>query len=159
MKKYIFIALLLPMLIIAASLAGRFVQVAHADPSGGGPVVEARAHVGGGGGHGGGGYVGRGGHGGGGFRHGGGHFGLWFGPLWGPWDPFFYPYYPYYPYYAPPTVVVPQQPEEYILPAPQPQETGYWYYCRDARGYYPQVKRCPSGWMKVVPSPSPPDQD
>jgi hypothetical protein len=45
------------------------------------------------------------------------------------------------------------------MQTPQPPESGYWYYCKDAKGYYPYVKRCPSGWMKVVPSSSPPDQD
>ncbi|HBG06950.1 MAG: hypothetical protein A2075_19635 [Geobacteraceae bacterium GWC2_58_44] len=122
-----------------------------------------------------GGFVGRGdfvghrshGHG---HRH-GGHFStsIWLGPGWGPgwgvWDPFYYPFYPSYrypyPYYAPPTVVVPQEPQEYIsLPDSQEQEeTGYWYYCKDANGYYPYVKRCPGGWMKVVPYHPPPGQD
>lgn len=84
----------------------------------------------------------RGGHG-----HGGGHVGVgvFVGPGW--WGP--YPYYPYYPYY-PPRVVVEQPPEIYVQP-PQPAEPRYWYYCPEPQGYYPQVKRCPKGWMKVVP--------
>lgn len=104
-------------------------------------------------------------------RHSGGHFSgnIWIGPGWGYWDPFFYPYY--YPYYYPypayryyydsPTVVVPQEPQEYISPEPQQDEeqTGYWYYCKKPEGYYPYVERCPSGWMKVVPNTTPPGQE
>jgi hypothetical protein len=118
-----------------------------------------------------GGFVGRGsyagyrGHGHGG--HHGGHFSssIWIGPSFGfGYDPFYYPYYPYrysypYPYYAPPTVVVPQEPQEYIMRDDQQDETGYWYYCKEANGYYPYVKRCPGGWMKVVPYQPPPDLD
>jgi hypothetical protein len=114
-----------------------------------GPVDTAYA-AGHGGGRGGGGW-----HGGG---HGGGNFNVWFGPGWG-WDPFFYPYYPYYPSYPayqPPVVI--QQPEQYVVPEPQPQQTSYWYYCQNPKGYYPYVKRCPGGWMKVVPSPGPPGE-
>jgi hypothetical protein len=29
----------------------------------------------------------------------------------------------------------------------------YWYYCAAAKGYYPYVKECPSGWQKVSPQP------
>lgn len=84
---------------------------------------------------------------------------IWIGPGWGVWDPFWYPYpYPSYRYYAPPTVVVPQEPQEYILPESQPEETGYWYYCRDPQGYYPYVERCPGGWLKVLPDTVPPDE-
>lgn len=175
MKKLIFAALLVPVSMIAASLSGSFEKLAYADSSvrggsrggshfrdGGGRSVVRGGRDG---------VVGRGGY----LRHGGsrydgrhgGHGGnfrgsIWFGPTFGIWgDPFFYPYYPYpyYRYYAPPTVVVPQQPEEYIVPVPQQEETNYWYYCKEAGGYYPYVDRCPSGWMRVVPSPAPPAKD
>lgn len=80
------------------------------------------------------------------------HFrgGIWIGPVWGPgwWGPG-------YPYYGAPPVIIQQQPELYFQPAPQPREQGYWYYCQDPQGYYPYVKNCPMGWMKVVPSPPP----
>ncbi|MBU5638231.1 hypothetical protein KOM00_16000 [Geomonas sp. Red69] len=107
----------------------------------------------------------RGGYSYGGHR-GGGHFSgsVYIGPGWGYWDPFFYPYYypyPAYPYYYnPPTVVVPQEPQEYISPdtGTGEEQTGYWYYCRKPEGYYPYVERCPSGWMKVVPNTPPPAQ-
>ncbi len=97
------------------------------------------------------------GHGG----HGGhGHWSVWIGPGWGLWDPWWWgaPYYPYsycpygaaYPYYSP------QRPSEYVEPTPQEEQT-YWYFCPDAKNYYPYVKQCPSGWLKVIPS-VPPDQ-
>jgi hypothetical protein len=48
---------------------------------------------------------------------------------------------------------------ENVQPAPQPEEPNYWYYCHNPEGYYPYVKKCPSGWMKVVPSPPTTDQE
>ncbi len=81
---------------------------------------------------------------------------VWIGPGWGPWWGPAYPYYYPYPYYTAPPVVVQQSPQEYVQqPAPESQEPGYWYYCQDPKGYYPYVKRCPSGWLRVVPSPAP----
>lgn len=96
------------------------------------------------------------GHWGGGWRG-----GVWIGPGWGwGWDPWLWgpPYYPgYYPYYSAPPVVV-QQPQQYIQqPAPQAEEQSYWYFCGKPQGYYPYVKNCPGGWMKVVPPSAPPD--
>jgi hypothetical protein len=86
----------------------------------------------------------------GGHFHGGGHFGFGvvIGPGWG------WPYYGYpYPYYSAPPVVIESQPDVYVSPQPQPQSQSYWYYCSDPSGYYPQVQRCPKGWMKVLPDP------
>ena len=84
------------------------------------------------------------------------HGGVWIGPGWGPgwWGPP-YPYYsyPYYP--APPVIIQQQAPDVYMQQAPQSEEPSYWYYCQDPKGYYPYVKQCPNGWMKVVPSPPP----
>ena len=78
--------------------------------------------------------------------------GFWLGPYWGPyWYP---PYYsPYAPGYAAP-VVVESQPQTYIQ-APAPS---YWYYCEDAKAYYPYVKECPAGWLTVVPQALPESQ-
>jgi hypothetical protein len=82
----------------------------------------------------------------------GGSFGWWGWPAW--WGPGWwgapYPYYSYYPYYSAPPVAV--------QPAPAPPVQDYWYYCQDAGAYYPYVKECPGGWIKVVPSPAPPGQ-
>jgi hypothetical protein len=103
-----------------------------------------------------------GGHGGG-HRHGGAQFGIFVNPGWwgpGSWGPYRYPYYPYYPYYQPPVIVQPPpvitQPYEDESPADEQQQ--YWYFCPDPQGYYPHVKQCPKGWLKVVPE-TPPDLD
>ena len=93
--------------------------------------------------------------------HGGGHSGLvfYFGA------PFMYPYYPsyyYYPYpYYPQTIVVPNEPQEYIeqgdaIRQVEPQAKYYWYHCNQPEGYYPYIKECPSGWQPVDPIPPPP---
>lgn len=103
----------------------------------------------------------------GGFRggdgwHGGFRGGIWIGPGWG-WDPWWgwgypYPYPYYYPnYYVEPPVAVPQQSPGYIQQAPRQEDDYYWYFCAKPQGYYPYVKQCPGGWMKVVPAP-PADQ-
>lgn len=98
------------------------------------------------------------------YARGGGHrghgphvgIGFWFGPGW--W-PSYYPSY-YYPYYYPPSPpVVVEQPEVYVQPVPREQQQLYWYYCKEPQGYYPYVKECPSGWMKVVPTPPAPDKE
>jgi hypothetical protein len=86
------------------------------------------------------------------------HFrgGVWIGPGWGPgW--YGAPYYGYsYPYYTAPPVVIQQEPQEYVYqPAPQSDEQQYWYFCTEAKAYYPYVKKCPGGWVKVVPTPAP----
>ncbi len=91
----------------------------------------------------------------------GGHFrggvGLYIG---GPFPYYYPPYYypPYYPSY-PQTIVVPAQPQVYIQQDTQPQvqqqtpATNYWYHCDNPEGYYPYIKDCPGGWMKVLPTP------
>jgi hypothetical protein len=134
------------------------------------------------GGHGGGGHGGKwhGGHGGkwhGGHRWHGGHgwggprvgIGIGIGPFWGPyWGPYWRPYWgPYwggywrryaygYPYAYPPVVTVPST-QLYVQPsapaAAQPPPPAYWYYCDQARGYYPYVQQCPGGWRAVAPTP------
>ncbi|MGO9379130.1 MAG: hypothetical protein ACLPN1_09060 [Dissulfurispiraceae bacterium] len=92
--------------------------------------------------------------------HGGWHGGWsvnlgWWGPGWGyGWGYPYYPYYSYpYPYYYQPTVI--QQQPAYSSPAPE--EQNYWYFCTQPEGYYPYIKRCPSGWLRVVPSNKPSD--
>ena len=96
--------------------------------------------------------------------HGGGHYrcgwggpafrgSIWIGPGWGGWG--WVP--PVSPYYAP-QVIIPQQTPLYPEPQQsQPEEQGYWYYCPNPAGYYPYVKKCPEGWLKVVPTPTPPN--
>jgi hypothetical protein len=83
------------------------------------------------------------------------HGGVWIGPPWwgGPWwwGPPYYPYYPYYPY--PPSV---EETPVYVQPPAQEQqdEGDYWYYCTNPQGFYPYVKQCPKGWLRVIPTPS-----
>ncbi|MEJ2723091.1 MAG: hypothetical protein P8175_00340 [Deltaproteobacteria bacterium] len=66
----------------------------------------------------------------------------------GPWFP--------YRYYSSPPVIVQQEPPVYVQP--EQEEPYYWYYCQDPQGYYPYVKTCPGGWMKVVPDVTPPQE-
>ncbi|HEX9022212.1 MAG TPA: hypothetical protein VF799_00060 [Geobacteraceae bacterium] len=105
----------------------------------------------------------------GGYWHGGyyGHgsrvgVGVMIGPGWDPWwGGAYYPYYPYYPYYTPPPVVIEREPDTYIQQQPPPayEEQNYWYFCREPQGYYPYVKKCPKGWLKVVPPSAPEDEE
>ena len=113
-------------------------------------------------------------------RHGGGYGGGHGGGYYRGWDwlPFWFGVtaiatLPYYlaPRNPPQTVII-QQPAreaEYVQPPPPLAQTvvqHYWYYCQNPMGYYPYVKECQNGWMKVVPkvpqsvlpfSPEPPD--
>ena len=114
---------------------------------------------------------------GGGYRgyHGGGyHGGGWYGGTrvyigggvgWWGWPGWWGPGYwgsgwwgAPYPYYAAPPVVVQPEPTTYIQQEPAPPADAYWYYCEQARAYYPYVKACPGGWMKVVPQSAPADR-
>ncbi len=83
--------------------------------------------------------------------HGHARFGVFVGPVWSPW------YYPA-PYYYPPVVIERAPPAVYIeqyppVPAPQADQTRYWYFCSASNAYYPYVKECPSGWQRVLPQP------
>jgi len=60
-------------------------------------------------------------------------------------------------YYPPPPVVVQAPPTVYVQP--EQQQADYWYYCQSPQGYYPYVKSCPGGWMKVVPDANPPNPE
>jgi hypothetical protein len=65
------------------------------------------------------------------------------------------PWYPY-GYYPTPPVVIQQESPVYVQP--EQEQPYYWYYCQDPQGYYPYIKNCPDGWMKVVPEVTPPQQ-
>jgi len=73
---------------------------------------------------------------------------------YGFYDPFFYP-----PVAVPmvPPVIVQQAPPVYIqqqeAPAAVYQQTYDWYYCQNPEGYYPYVRQCPGGWVRVDPRP------
>jgi hypothetical protein len=60
------------------------------------------------------------------------------------------------PYYPPPEVALEQSLEE---AQPNQQELAYWYYCPNPEGYYPYVKSCPIGWMRVIADANPPDPE
>jgi hypothetical protein len=80
-------------------------------------------------------------------------FGFHFGVPLGYYHP--YPYY-YHPYYYYPPVVVQPSPPVYVERGesqPAPAQEYYWYYCADAKMYYPYVKQCPGGWQRVSPQP------
>jgi len=89
------------------------------------------------------------------WHHGGVRFGVVIGAPFYPW--YAPPYYYYPPAY--PSVVVPQGPTSYVeqggaQPAPS-QSSSYWYYCAESKTYYPYVKECPAGWLRVVPQATP----
>ena len=141
MQKIIFLSLAFMVAVMIVTLPANADRGRH-----------AAKHGGHGGYHG---YKGHGGY----HDHGGGHIGVgvylgpgWWGPAWR--DP--YLYYPYYPYYPVPIVVQQPSTEIFVQRAPQREESYYWYYCRESQGYYPDVDKCPGGWLKVVPSDSPP---
>ncbi|MDR3221176.1 MAG: hypothetical protein LBU46_04080 [Candidatus Accumulibacter sp.] len=73
-------------------------------------------------------------------------------PFWRPW------HYPSY-YHYPPVVIERQAPPVYIEQAPpveirtQTVYSGYWYYCQSPSGYYPEIRECPQGWVKIPPRP------
>lgn len=71
--------------------------------------------------------------------------------------PYYYPpayYYGPRAYHAEP--LAPAAPAYYIQRdngAGAPPPAGYWYYCRDLQGYYPQVQQCPTPWQQVPAQP------
>jgi len=70
----------------------------------------------------------------------------------------FVPDYSYgYSYPPAPVIAVPAPPPVYIqqpqpLPSqPEAPSSYYWHYCREPEGYYPYVRKCPGGWLRVAP--------
>src|SRR5260221_6108764 len=84
---------------------------------------------------------------------------------WGWWPGYYYPpYYPYYPAYSGyPYSYEPYSYDTYPsgtyieqnAPAPAQARSDYSYYCPDPAGYYPQVRACAKGWLRVVPQNAP----
>jgi hypothetical protein len=88
------------------------------------------------------------------WHHGGVRFGVVIGAPFYPW--YYPPYYAYPPY--PPVVTVPSGPTTYVERGgaqAAPSQGSYWYYCEASKTYYPYVKECPAGWMRVNPQPAP----
>ena len=60
---------------------------------------------------------------------------------------------------SPPVVVSPPAPPVYIergdvATAESPPAAGYWYWCADPQGWYPELGECPAGWQPVLPRPA-----
>jgi hypothetical protein len=98
-------------------------------------------------------------------HHSGGHhfsghsgFGVFIGPGFGwPWYYGSAYYLPYYYDYDPPVYV---DQEDAVAPVPQSsapsqQPDNWWYYCQKTQSYYPYLKECAGGWLRVAPQPSP----
>ena len=85
-----------------------------------------------------------------GHHRGGVSIGLAVGPYWG-WGPHYHAplYYPYY--HHAPVVIERQAPPVYIEQSSPAPAANYWYYCQASNGYYPHVKECPAGWLRVLP--------
>lgn len=85
-----------------------------------------------------------------------GHAQVRFGVFVGaPFYPWYYPPYYYYPPY--PVVVSPPTPTTYVEQGSAPAQStpAYWYYCEASKTYYPYVKECPAGWLRVAPHATP----
>jgi hypothetical protein len=63
--------------------------------------------------------------------------------------PYYDPYYPAYGYPAVPTTYV----EQGTQAAPAQPQGQWWYYCAEAKAYYPYVRECAGGWQRVAPTP------
>jgi hypothetical protein len=74
-------------------------------------------------------------------------FAPWYG--FGPSYSYGYSYPPVIMTPSPPPVYI--QPQQVMPPQPQPPADYYWHYCRDPEGYYPYVRICPGGWLRVAP--------
>ena len=91
------------------------------------------------------------------WHHGGNtSFGVFIGAPAYWYSPYYYP--PYYPPDYPPLVAEPSSPPTYIeqgevQSAPSHPHSNWWYYCANAKAYYPYVKECPAGWQRVAPQP------
>lgn len=81
--------------------------------------------------------------------------------------PFYYPPVSAYPVVQPTPVVYMEQgevqqevaPQEAQNDSSQEEQGAWWYYCVDAKGYYPYVNECPGGWLRVAPQPTPVSAD
>jgi hypothetical protein len=73
-----------------------------------------------------------------------GRVGIHFGTVWGPW---IYPP----PWYYQPAIVVPPPPPPVYIEQNEAPAGAFWHYCRSAGGYYPYIRECREGWLKVLP--------
>lgn len=76
-----------------------------------------------------------------------------FGYPVGWYAPWYYPPPAYY--YPAPVYAQPPAPTTYVERSDVvPEGPGTWYFCRESNGYYPYVKQCPGGWVRVPAQPS-----
>lgn len=66
---------------------------------------------------------------------------------------------PYYHPYPPAVITVPAAPPTVYIErgyddTPPAREQGYWHYCERPEGYYPYVRECLGGWLRVAPTPA-----
>lgn len=81
------------------------------------------------------------------------------GPVYRPWPRPYHPGWGWGPpaVVVPPTVVVPAAPPPVVyVERPAPIEdaapvAGFWYWCAEPEGWYPEVVSCPQGWLPVPP--------
>jgi hypothetical protein len=124
-QKWVAILVTLAVLLLVSTLPGYADRGRHGDKGHGYKSHGHKSH----------------GHRGHGFRHGfrGPRVGIGLGTFWGSdWG-----WGPEWPGYAYPPVVV----------QPSPSQPQYWYYCDEAKSYYPYVAQCPGGWRAVSPTP------
>ncbi|HYF58846.1 MAG TPA: hypothetical protein VEA81_07820 [Burkholderiaceae bacterium] len=87
---------------------------------------------------------------------------MYIGSPWRPWyGPGWYPGWGWSAYppvvVAPPVVVSPPPNVVYVERAPEPVDpgaapaAGYWYWCAEPQGWYPEVRECTNGWQPVPP--------
>lgn len=76
---------------------------------------------------------------------------VWAGGWWGPgaWGSTWWGPGGWAPASVPTTVVAPVFIER--SPPAEPAAQIWWYWCADARAYYPYVQQCPGGWQRVAP--------
>lgn len=81
--------------------------------------------------------------------------------------PYYYPPAPiYYPVAQPAPITYIERSDEPQIDtqeasndSPQNAQASWWYYCVDAKAYYPYVNQCPGGWLRVAPQPAPDSDD
>lgn len=84
-------------------------------------------------------------------------------PVYYPPAPVYYPPAPVYYQTVQPTPVIYTErrdgsqirTQEAPINSAQAAQRSWWYYCADAKAYYPYVKQCPGGWLRVAPQPAP----
>lgn len=95
-----------------------------------------------------------------GFSYGSYPYSFYGAPYYG--SSYYYPAPAYYPLVQPAPVTYIERSDEPQIAAQeapidssQDVQGSWWYYCVDAKAYYPYVNQCPGGWLRVAPQPAP----